>query len=126
MGTKSMWADVNTKPVQGGLYRIFRHQMIGVPIEYDDDVERRRTRPLLLPKVKAEGVSQGGCDLIEKIQVVAPTKNMPIYKSILEKGKNKAKVESLFHRDPRHRRNEGVFWGNPNMGLGLNPSGKRV
>ena len=34
MGTKSMWADVNTKPVQGELYQIFRHQMMGVPIEY--------------------------------------------------------------------------------------------
>ena len=57
MGTKSMWADVNTKPVQGELYRIFRHQMMGVPIEYDYDVERRHTHPLLLPKVEAEGVS---------------------------------------------------------------------
>ena len=47
-GTKSMWDDVNTKPVQGGLYRIFRHQMMGVPIEYDDDLERRRTHPLRL------------------------------------------------------------------------------
>ena len=46
MGTKSMWADVNSKPVQGELYRIFRHQMMSIPIEYDDDVERRRTIPL--------------------------------------------------------------------------------
>ena len=60
--------------------------MMGVPIEYDDDVERRRTQPLLLPKVEAEGVSQEDSDLLEKIQVVAPTKNMPSYKSIIEKG----------------------------------------
>ena len=53
MGNKSMWADVNTKPVQGELYRIFHHQMMGVPIEYDDDVERRCTHPLLLPEVEA-------------------------------------------------------------------------
>ena len=59
---------------------------MGVPIEYDDDVERRRTHPLLLTEVKAEGVSQGDSDLLEKIQVVAPNKNMPSYKSILEKG----------------------------------------
>ena len=31
MGTKSMWADVNTNPVQGGMYRILRHHMMGVP-----------------------------------------------------------------------------------------------
>ena len=86
MGTNSMWADVNTKPVQGELYRIFRHQMIGVPIEYDDDVERRRTYPLLLPEVEAKGVSQADSDLLEKLQVVAPTKKVPSYKSILEKG----------------------------------------
>ena len=59
-----MWADVNTKPVQGELYRIFCHQMMGVPIEYEDDVERRRTQPLLLPEVEAEGVSQGDIDLL--------------------------------------------------------------
>ena len=60
--------------------------MMRVPIEYDDDVERRRTHPLLLPKVEAEGVSQADSDLLEKVQVVAPIKNMPSYKSILEKG----------------------------------------
>ena len=29
-GTKDMWADVNTKPVQGLLFRKFRHEMMGV------------------------------------------------------------------------------------------------
>ena len=46
MGTKSMWADMKTKPVQGELYRIFFHQMMGVQIEYDNDMERRRTHHL--------------------------------------------------------------------------------
>ena len=55
---------------------------MGVPIEYDDDVERRRIHPLLLPEVEAKGVSQGDSDPLEKIQVVAPTKKMPSYKSI--------------------------------------------
>ena len=48
MGNKSMWADVNTKPVNGEIFRIFRSEMMGVPVEYDDDVDRRRTHPLLL------------------------------------------------------------------------------
>ena len=52
MGTQSMWADVNTKPVQRELFLIQRHHMMGVPINYDDDVERKRTYVLLLPKVK--------------------------------------------------------------------------
>ena len=33
MGTKSMWADVNTKPVQVAIFRIFRSEMMGVPVE---------------------------------------------------------------------------------------------
>ena len=32
MGTKSMWVDVNTKLVQGALFRIFQLDMIGVPV----------------------------------------------------------------------------------------------
>ena len=51
MRTKSMWAEVNTKPVQGQLFRTFRHHMMGVPVDYNDDVERKRTHPVLLPKV---------------------------------------------------------------------------
>ena len=43
MGTKSIWADVNTTPIQRALFRTFRHHMTGVPVDYDDDVERRRT-----------------------------------------------------------------------------------
>ena len=32
MGTKYMWEDVNTKPVQGALFRIFRSEMMGAPV----------------------------------------------------------------------------------------------
>ena len=41
MGTSSMWADVNTKPVQGQLFRTFWHHMMGIPVDYDDEVERK-------------------------------------------------------------------------------------
>ena len=52
MGTKYMWVDANTKPVQGALFRIFQLEKMGVPVEYNNNVERRRTYPLLLPKVE--------------------------------------------------------------------------
>ena len=52
MDTKSMWVDFNTKPVQGAIFRIFRSEMMDVPVEYDDDVDRRRTHPLILPIIK--------------------------------------------------------------------------
>ena len=50
-GTDKMWADVNTKPMQGKRFRIMRAKMMGVPAEYGDDVERRRTHQLLMPKI---------------------------------------------------------------------------
>ena len=73
MGNKSMWADVNTKPVQGELYRTFRHHMMGVPINYDDDVERRRTHPMLLPKVETERMTISDKEMLKEIEVLAPT-----------------------------------------------------
>ena len=71
-----MWADVNTKPVQGMLFRIFRSDMMGVPVEYDDDVDRRRTHPLLLPLIETERVSLSDGDILEKIAVVVPVNKL--------------------------------------------------
>ena len=118
MGTKSMWADVNTKPVQGELYRIFRHQMMGVPIEYDDDVERRRTHPLLLPEVEAEGLPQENSDLLEKVQVIAPAKKVPSFKSLLEKGIIRGKGgKSISPRSKASEKRRSVL-GEPKYGTG--------
>ena len=72
MGTKSMWDDVNTKPVQGELFRIQRHHMMGVPINYDDDVERRRTHVLLLPKVEPVRMTVSDGQILKDIGVLAP------------------------------------------------------
>ena len=55
--TKEMWADVNTKPLQGKLFREMKAQLMGVLVDYDDGKERRRTHPKLLPKAEAEGVA---------------------------------------------------------------------
>ena len=123
-GTKSMWDDVNTKPVQGELYRIFRHHMIGVPIEYDYDVERRRTHPLILPEDKAEGVSQGDSHLLEKIQVVAPTQNMPSYKSILEKGIIQGKGGKSISLISKALEKQRSVLGEPKYGPGSEPQWK--
>ena len=73
MGTKSMWADINTEPVQGQLFRTFRHHMMGVPVNYDDDVERRRTHPMLLPKVETERMTFSDEEMLKGIEVLAPT-----------------------------------------------------
>ena len=49
---------------------------MGVPIEYDDDVERRRTHPLLLPIIETERASLSDGDILEKIAVVVPVKKV--------------------------------------------------
>ena len=54
--TKQMWADANTKPLQGQLFREMRSRIMGCGIEYDDDEERRSTHASLLPRVKEQGV----------------------------------------------------------------------
>ena len=47
---EKMWCDILNKPKQGPSYRLERSHLINVPIEYDDNVERRCTHPALLDK----------------------------------------------------------------------------
>ena len=39
-GTDEMWADVNTKPVQGTKFRVMRAEVMGISVDYDDEHER--------------------------------------------------------------------------------------
>ena len=50
-GTDEMWDDVNTKPTQGKMFRVVFGHVMGVSEEYEDDVDRRRTHLLFLPKI---------------------------------------------------------------------------
>ena len=45
-----MWCDILNKPKQGVSYRLDRSHLMNVPVEYDDDVERKLTHPALLDK----------------------------------------------------------------------------
>ena len=56
LGIKEMWADGNTKPLQGAGFRLFRSKIMGISENYDDNEERRRTHLLLLPKPEKAGV----------------------------------------------------------------------
>ena len=55
-GTKEIWADGNTKPLQGAGFRLFRSKIMGIPEDYDDEAEKVRTHPSLMPKPKEAGV----------------------------------------------------------------------
>ena len=51
MPTDQMWSDVNTKPKQGRQFRVLRSELMNVPVDYDDEAERKITHPDLLPAV---------------------------------------------------------------------------
>jgi hypothetical protein len=100
-GTKNMLADVNMKPVQRELFRVFHHETMGVPMEYDDDMERINTYPLLMPKVKTERLTISDRELPKEIGILA---------SIKQNEKHAVKTTRVFHgvekrnrfpRDPR-------------------------
>ena len=75
-----MWADVNTKPTQAKRFRAMRGEVMGISKDYDYDVERRRTHPLLMPKVESERISATYGEVLEKVAIVAPAK-LPAKKS---------------------------------------------
>ena len=77
-----------------------------------------------MPEVEAKGVSQGDSDMLEEIQVVAPTKNMPSYKSILEKGLIQGKGgKSISPRSKASEKRRSVL-GEPKYGPGSEPQWK--
>jgi len=63
--TEKMWTDVLNKPEQGAKFRLDRAELMNVPVDYDDEVERRRTHPKLLSRddqadmVKAQTKGRG-------------------------------------------------------------------
>jgi hypothetical protein len=48
--TDQMYSDVLTKPKQGKGFRLDRAELMNCEEDYDDDKERLRTHPKLLPK----------------------------------------------------------------------------
>ena len=121
-GTKNMWADVNTKPVQGLLFRKFRHEMVGVPVEYDDDVKRRNTHPMLLPTVGTEMLSIPEKELLREIDVLAPAKQTTTPTKVPKKGVSQGGESKLIFSRSGATANKGVCWERVNMGRGLDHS----
>ena len=39
-GAVVMWADINTQPLQGQMFRLFRSKAMGIYANYDDDIEQ--------------------------------------------------------------------------------------
>ena len=69
-----MYANVNTKPMQGERFRFMRGHVMGIPEDYNDDIERSRTHPLLLPKIESEKLLATDGEVLEKSAIVVPAK----------------------------------------------------
>ena len=52
--TNEMWSDTLTKPKQGKGMRVDRAMLMGCEEDYDDEKERLKTDPLLLPKEETD------------------------------------------------------------------------
>ena len=72
-GTDEMWGGVNTKPTQGKMFRVMQAEVVGVSVDYNDDNERRRIHPLLMPKVESERILVTDGEVLEKAAIVVPT-----------------------------------------------------
>ena len=73
-GMDDMWADVNTNPTQWKRFRVMHDHVMGISDDYDDDVERRRTHPLLLSNMESERLSETDGEVLEKAAIVTPEK----------------------------------------------------
>ena len=71
-GTDEMWADMNTKPLQGMKFQVMRAQVMGIAVEYDDNMERRRTHPPLMPKVEPTSLSWDDTEVLKKVEIIVP------------------------------------------------------
>ena len=90
-----MWVDVNIKTVKGLLFRKFRHNMMGVPVKCDDDLERRNTHPMLMPKVENEGLIPDE-RFLKEIEVLAPAKRVAALGKTSKRGQSRGdKIELI-------------------------------
>ena len=97
---------------------------MGVTVEYDDDLERRSTQPLILPKIETEILSLPDVDILEEIAVVVPVKKAakpgPIDKKRTVRG---CKCKSISSRAKPSEKRRSVL-GEPKYGPGSKPHWK--
>ena len=73
-GIDKMWANFNTKPTQGKRFRVMRGHVMGIPEDCNNEVERRCTHPLLLPKIESERLVATDGKVLKKADIVVPAK----------------------------------------------------
>ena len=81
-----MWDDVNTKPTQGKRFRVMHGHVMGIPKDYDDNLEHRRTHYLFLLKIEYEQLLAMDGKVLKKAAIVVPAKRP------MKKTKNRTNV----------------------------------
>ena len=91
--TEKMWSNVLNKPKQGAPFRKDRAMLMGIPVEYDDHVEYRRTQQELLPKEDKEnldGLRPSKKPMTSSRSVLGQVGNSPIIPGVLKQNGNTA------------------------------------
>ena len=66
-----MWADINTKALQGSLFYKMRARLMGVDENYHNNLERLATHPdLLLQETQKCGISDENKELLHKVGAI--------------------------------------------------------
>jgi hypothetical protein len=99
--TEKMWSDVLNKPKQGGPFRKDRAMLMGVPEEYDDNVEYRKTHQELLPNSDKENLDN----------IRAPEKPTSSSRSVLGEVGNSGNIPGVLkHADTARNSGNRVSW----------------
>ena len=83
---------------------------MGVPIDYDEDVERRRTHLLLLPKLEPVKMTVSDEQILKEIEVLAPTPKKTRSSPRVIKGILRGKANESTSSRSKLRRDKGVCW----------------
>ena len=77
-GTDKIWGDINAKPLQGTKFRVMRAVVMGILADYDDDAERRRTHPLLMPKEESDIVPATDNESVQNEEIIQKKQRVPL------------------------------------------------
>ena len=86
-GIDEMCGDINKKPLQGMKYRVIRAVVMGISADYDNDAERRRTHPLLMPKVESGIVPVTDKESLQNEEIIWKKQRVPLVPSQLHPNK---------------------------------------
>ena len=117
-----MWADINTKALQGALFYKMRARLMGISENYDDEIERLNTQPGLLPpqECAAPTMSTKDASILTKVGTLtkaldiatmtlpqAPKMTQFALEALLIRAVSCQAIKASYHRrsmlDPRYR-----------------------